>query len=125
MTETYRIPDTYKYYHHDKNVNINSNSVDSVPSDLYDEQAIKCRQCNLAIISNFNLRTGEVTAYDYDSYIRGQKVAHEHPPDNVTKVDVTHRVAVEKRLLFKSDPHDHYYKPRSRGNQMREAPVTE
>lgn len=81
----------------------------------YAEQPVRCRQCNKAIIGEYNFDTRQVVAYEIDNYPNKRK-EHEHAADTVTITDVMHRVAVEIRLLRAPDPGDYHYRMEGRVN---------
>lgn len=99
MSNTYRKPDTYKYYL-DKNVNIST-------------QALTCINCKLAVIAEFNPELNTTELYEFDPYFdHNRKILHRHQADARTRARVMECVAVEKRLLHDKDPNDYHYSAR-------------
>ena len=56
----------------------------------------QCIQCNKRIVVGHNPRTGKFTSYELDGY-PDKLVEHEHPVDNVTRIDLQHRIPIEMR----------------------------
>jgi hypothetical protein len=111
MTDTYVISSQPK----DKSF-VGNTEVDLIASNSDTDknyvytQALIYRHCNSAAIAELEPGYGlTITIYEFDPYVRNQKVKHRHIADTSTRVNVLECIAAEKRLLEDIDPNDHVY----------------
>lgn len=65
----------------------------------------RCRECYKQMVAGYNLSTGKFTTYEIDGY-PNQLIEHEHPVDNITRVDLQHRTAIEFRHICRPNRDD-------------------
>lgn len=75
--------------------------------DITDDVVTKrqCRQCYKTIVAGYNLTRDRFTTYEIDKY-PDQLIQHEHPVDNVTRIDLQHRIPIEIRQICRPNKED-------------------
>lgn len=72
--------------------------------------AISCQICKLAVIAEYNEELDRISLYDFDKYLKNQKIVHVHLVDERTRNIVLEIIVVERKLLDDVDPNDYHYK---------------